>query len=101
MGRIDARPVATRPTLTTSREFFAVAVIIVVVGYAVILKHGWVLTRIDIISGIVALGALAYSFRIADPAPMTDEALKRDELLSQAAVFVLFLAFYSITAGSD
>ena len=59
------------------------------------------LTRIDYISAIVALGALPYSFMLADPAPMTEEAIKRDELLSQFAVFVVFLAFYSITAGSD
>ncbi len=101
MGRTDARPVATRPTLVTIREFLAAAVVIAAIGYAVILKHGWVVTRIDIISGIVALGSLVYSLRLADPVPMTDEAWKRDELLSQVAVFVLFLAFYSITAGSD
>lgn len=101
MGRTDARAAAMRPTLATSRGFFAAAVLVEVVGYAIILKQGWLLTRIDHISAIVAIGALAYSFRIADPAPMTDEALKRDELLSQFAVFVVFLAFYAITAGSD
>ncbi len=101
MGRTDTRADAMRPTLATSREFFAVAVVIVVVGCAIIFRHRWILTRIDIVSGIVALGALAYSLRLADPAPMTDEAIKRDELLSQFAVFVVFLAFYAMTAGSD
>jgi len=101
MGRTDTRADAMRPTLATSRGFFAVAVIIVVVGCAIVFRHRWIVTRIDIVSGIVALGALAYSFRLADPAPMTDEAVKRDELLSQFAVFVVFLAFYAITAGSD
>src|SRR5208337_4487074 len=97
----DARSHAMRPTLATSREFLAAAVVIVVVGCAVILKYRWIVTRIDIVSAILAAGALWYSFRLADPAPMTDETLRRDELLSQFAVFVLFLVFYSITAGSD
>ena len=105
MGRTDAtdaRASATPPTLATSRGFFAVAVAVVVVGYAVILWHHWILTRIDIISAIVALGALAYSFWLTDSERLIVEtALKRDELLSQFAVFVVFLAFYSITAGSD
>ena len=101
MGRTDARSHAMRPTLATSREFLAAAVVIVVVGCAVILKYRWIVTRIDIVSAILAAGALWYSFRLADPAPMTDENLRRDELLSQFAVFVLFLVFYSITAGSD
>lgn len=95
--RIDS----TRPTLATSRGFFAAAVLIAEVGYAVILLRGWHVTRLDIISGILALGALAYSFRLADPTPVTDEAIKRDEMLSQFAVFVVFLVFYVITAGSD
>src|ERR1019366_229114 len=102
MGRTDARAVATHPTLATSREFFAAAVVFVVVGYAVILKHGWVVTRIDIISAIVALGALVYSFWLTDAERLIVEtAFKRDEMLSQFAVFVVFLAFYAITAGSD
>jgi hypothetical protein len=102
MGRTDARAVATHPTLATSREFFAAAVVILVVGYAVILKHGWVVTRIDIISAIVALGALVYSFWLTDSERLIVEtAFKRDEMLSQFAVFVVFLAFYAITAGSD
>ncbi len=102
MGRTDARGVVTHPTLATSREFLTAAVVIVVVGYAVILKHGWVLTRIDIISAIVALGALGYSFWLPDSERLIVEtAFKRDERLSQFAVFVVFLAFYAITAGSD
>ncbi len=92
---------ASRPSLATSREFFAVALVVVVAGCAIVFRHRWMLTRLDIVSVIVALGALAYSFRLVDPAPMTDEAIKRDELLSQIAVFVVFLAFYAMTAGSD
>ena len=61
MGRTDARALATRPTLATSRQFLAAAVVIVVVGYAVILWHGWILTRIDWLSLIVAVGALAHA----------------------------------------
>jgi hypothetical protein len=102
MGRTDARAVAMQPTLATSRQFLAVAVAIVVVGYAVILKHGWMLTRIDYISAIIAIGALAYSFRLTSSERLiSEQAIRRDELLSQIAVFVLFLAFYAITAGSD
>ena len=32
---------------------------------------------------------------------VAEQAIRRDELLSQFAVFVLFFAFYSLTAGSD
>jgi len=90
-----------RPTLATSRVLFAVAVVVVAVGSAFIVRFGWQLTRLEVISGILALGALAGSFAVADPVPMTDAAIKRDEMLSQFAVFVAFLAFYAITAGSD
>src|SRR5271169_7095070 len=102
MGRTDARRSAMRPTLATSRELLAAAVIIVVVGFAVILEHGWSVTRIDWLSLIVAIGALAYSFWLPDSERfIAEKVAKRDELISQLAVFVLFLAFYSITAGSD
>jgi hypothetical protein len=102
MGRTDARALATRPTLATSRQFLAAAVVIVVVGYAVILEQRWELTRIDWISLIVAVGALAYSYWLPDSERfIAEKVAKRDELFSQFAVFVLFLAFYSITAGSD
>jgi hypothetical protein len=101
MRRTDARASAVRATLATSREFFAAAVVIEFVGFAIVLRHHWILTRIDWASLIVSIGALACSFRMADPEPMTDQAFRRDELLSQFAVFVVFLAFYSITAGSD
>jgi hypothetical protein len=89
------------PSLATSRGFFAAAVVFVVMGSAVILRQGWILTRLDWISAILASGAFAYSFWLADPVPMTDEGRKRNEMLSQFAVFVVFLAFYAITAGSD
>ena len=92
---------ALGPSLATSRGFLAAAVVFVVVGYAVIIWHGWHLTRLDWIAAILASGALAYSFRLVDPVPMTADAVKRDEMLSQVAVFVAFLAFYAITAGSD
>jgi hypothetical protein len=91
-----------RPTLATSRGFFAAAVAIVVVGYAIILKQRWDLTRLDHISAIVAVGALAYTYRLKRSEQLIAEAaVRRDELLSQFAVFALFLAFYAITAGSD
>ena len=102
MGRTDARATAMRPILATSRQFLAAAVVIVVVGYAVILWHGWELTRIDWVSLIVAVGALAYSYWLPDSERfIAEKVARRDELSSQFAVFVLFLAFYSITAGSD
>src|SRR5580704_1638572 len=102
MGRTNARAPARRPTLATSRQFFVAAVVIVVVGYAVILEQRWELTRIDWISLILAVGGLAYSYWLPDSVRFIAETVpERDELLSQFAVFVLFLAFYSITAGSD
>src|SRR5258707_10000488 len=102
MGRTDARAPATRPTLATSRQFLTAAVVIVVVGYAVILEQRWELTRIDWLSLILAIGALAYSYWIPDSERfIAEKVAKRDELFSQFAVLVLFLAFYSITAGSD
>jgi len=55
----ESRAVAMRPTLATSREVFAAAVVFVVVGYIVILPHGWQLTGIDRVSAIVALGGLS------------------------------------------
>jgi len=47
MGRTDAHATAMRPTLSTSRGIFFAAVVIVVVGFAVIPWHRWYLTRID------------------------------------------------------
>ena len=91
-----------RPTLATSRQFLVAAVVIVVVGYAVILEQRWQLTRIDWISFIIAVGALTHSYWLPDSERfIAEKVTKRDELFSQFAVFVLFLAFYSITAGSD
>ena len=101
MDRTDAPDTPMCPSLKTSREFFAAAVVIIVVGYAVILRQGWTLTRIDAIAGILAVVLWEYSFWLADPVPMTDALIKRDERLSQFAVFVMFLALYGITAGSD
>lgn len=101
MDRSSARAAAAPPTVATCRELLAAAAVIVVVGFAVIFKAHWEVTRIDILSAILAFAALAYSFRLADPVPMTAAAAKRDEMLSQAAVFVLFLAFYSFSSGSD
>jgi hypothetical protein len=99
---VPDRSRANRPSLTTSRRLFALAVVVEVVGYAVILEHGWILTRIDWISLILAVGALAYSYRLPDSDRfVAEDVARRDELLSQFAVFVLFMAFYSITAGSD
>jgi len=92
---------ANRASLSTSRGFLAAAAVILVVGYAVILWHGWVLTRIDIISTIITVGALAYSFRLSNARLLSEDLIERDELLSQFAIFALFLAFYAITAGSD
>lgn len=58
------------------------------------------MTRLDHISAIVAIGALAYSFRLKDSDHLVGEqAARRDELFSQFPVFVLFLAFYAIPAG--
>ena len=46
--------------------------------------------------------ATAEISRLKEPGRMTEElAARRDEMLSQVAVFVAFLAFYAITAGSD
>lgn len=101
MPPISERFDSMRPTLATSRGFFLAAWFIVAGGCALDLRFGWQLTRLDIISGILALGALAYSYKLADCMPMTADAVKRDEMLSQFAVFVAFLAFYAITAGSD
>ena len=92
---------AGKPSLATSRALFAAAAIFFVIGYAVILRFGWHLTRLGVVSGVLAFAALAASFRLTDPAPITDAAIKRDELLSQFAWFVAFLVFYSVTAGSD
>jgi len=102
MGRTDVRAAATQPTLATSREFFSAALAILVAGYVIVFWRGWTLTRIDWFSAILASAALGYSFSLREPDRLThDAAAKRDELLSQFAVFVVFLAFYSITAGSD
>jgi hypothetical protein len=87
------------PTLSTGRGLFFTAVLIVVVGYAIILWHRWYMTRIDWLSAIVAIGGLAYSFRLIPTERLTTEtAAGRDELLSQVvAVFVLLLAFYAFS----
>src|SRR5215469_4917232 len=93
---------ATRPTLATSRRMLGAAVIFSVLGFAFILYQRWELTRIDWIAAILASAAFAYTFWIVDSERMVVEsAAPRDELFSQFAVFVVFLAFYSITAGSD
>lgn len=102
MPPISARLGVNRPSLATCREYFAFAAVFVVVGFSFILWHRWELTRLDWISAILAAGGLTYSLRLKEPGRMTDEAAaKRDEMFSQFAVFVAFLAFYSITAGSD
>ncbi len=90
----------TRPTLATTRKLLAAGAICAIAGCLVIRWLDEDQTRIALISLIVALGALAASFTLSDPEPMTEAALKRDELLSQAAVFILFLAFYAATAGT-
>ena len=101
-SNVFGRGSVNRPSLATSRRFFAAAVVIMVVGYGVILRQGWQPTRLDAISAIVALGALLFSYWLTDSERLIVEAaVKRDELLSQVAVFVGFLAFYAITAGSD
>ena len=102
MPPVSERIGVNRPSLATSRKFFGFATIFVVVGYAFIIRHGWELTRLDWIAAILAVGGLAYSMRLKEPGRMTEEAAaRRDEMLSQVAVFVAFLAFYAITAGSD
>jgi len=102
MPAISSRRDSTHPSLATSREFFSFAVVFAVVGFAFILWRGWSLTRLDWISAIVASTAFAYSFWMTDPAPPPTAAqIRRDELLSQFAVFAVFLVFYSITSGSD
>lgn len=90
------------PSLKTGRRFLLVALVFMIVGSAIVLWKGWELTRLDAISGIIALGVLIYSFRLMGSERLTVEtAARRDELFSQIAVFALFLAFYGITAGSD
>ena len=102
MGRTNAPVGGARPNLDTSRRFLTAAVVFAILGFAVILRHGWLLTRIDWISAILASGMLAFSYWLPDSERFTAEKVaKRDELFSQLAVFVFFLAFYSITAGSD
>jgi hypothetical protein len=101
MERTDAPAARTHPTLAVSRGFLASAVVFAMLGFAVIRQHGWILSRIDWISAILASAAFAYSFWIDDPVPMTDAAIKRDEMFSVFAVFAAFLVLYAITAGSD
>ena len=102
MGRTNAPVGGARPNLDTSRRFLTAAVVFAILGFAVILRHGWLLTRIDWISAILASGMLAFSYWLPDSERFTAEKVaKRDELFSQLAVFVLFLTFFSITAGSD
>ena len=97
----DAHPALTRPNLATSRRLFAAALTFAVVGYVLIFRFGWQVTRLDIIARLLAVGALAGSFALVDPSPMNEIAARRDELLSQFAVFVAFLSFYAMNAGSD
>ena len=98
----SARFGANRPNLATCREFFVFAMVFVIMGFALILWNRWELTRLDWISAILAAGGLTYSMRLKEPGRLSEEAAaKRDEILSQIAVFVAFLTFYSITAGSD
>jgi hypothetical protein len=93
---------ATRPTLANSRRLLEAAVTFSVLGFAFILYQRWQLTRLDWIAAILAAAALAYSFWITDSERLVVEsAAPRDEMFSQFAVFVAFLVFYSITAGSD
>ena len=101
MPASSGRLSSTHPSLATSRGFFGFAVAFAIAGFAVILWHGWQLSRTDWISAILASAAFAYSFWLSDPASMTEVVVARNEMLSQFAVFVTFLVFYSITAGSD
>ena len=102
MARTDEPVTAMHPNLATSRRFVAVAAAFVVIGYAVILGKGWILTRIDYIAAVLTFGTLAYSYWLTDSQRLTDEvSVPRDEMFSQFAVFVAFLAVYAITAGFD
>lgn len=102
MPPISERFGVNHPSLATSRKFFAFAVIFVVVGCIVILRHGWEWTQLDSISAILAAVGLTYSYWLPGSERFIAEKVqRRDEMLSQFAVFIAFLAFYSITAGSD
>jgi len=102
MDRTDAPAGAMRPNLATSRGFLAAAVVFAVLGFAVILQRGWMLTRIDWISAILASAMFAYSYWMTDSQRLVAETVvKRDEIFSQLAVFAAFLVLYAITAGSD
>ena len=102
MQHIDASGVETLPRLVRSQVLLTAAVIFCVLGFALIIRRGWIITRLDWISATLAFGALAYSFLMMDSKRLvTETAAARDERFSQFAVFVAALAFYAITAGSD
>jgi hypothetical protein len=90
------------PNLAFSQVCFALAVLFCLSVFVLIIHRGWILTRLDWISAILTFGGLASSFWLTDSKRLVAEvAAKRDELFSQRAIFVAFLAFYAITAGSD
>lgn len=102
MERTDECAAAMRPTLAHSRRFLTAAAVFAVLGYAVIIQRGWLLTRIDWLSAILASGMLAYAFWLPSSERLIVEtAVPRDERFSQFAVFATFLVLYAITAGSD
>ena len=57
--------------------------------------------RLDRVNpGVRSTGVLSYWLPDSERF-IAEKVARRDELFSQFAVFVVFLAFYSITAGSD
>lgn len=97
----DTAAGAVHPRLSTSRRLFAAGVIFAILGIAVVLWLGEQPTRLVILAGLLAFCALMASYGFSDYPPLYEVTAERDELLSQVAVFVAFLAFYAATTGTD
>ncbi|MFZ0890261.1 MAG: hypothetical protein WA005_17615 [Candidatus Binataceae bacterium] len=90
-----------QPSLATSRRFLIAGVISCLAGFPVFWRYGEHATRLDLVAAILAVGALLVSSRLAQSVSGDRASASRNELISEAAVFIAFLAFYAFTAGTD
>lgn len=93
---------AQPPTIALTREFFQLALVIVVVDAALRFRlhfgqPGW----LALAAGAVALGGIVYAAIEARRHPFAPGSEMALEGLSMFGVFVLFLAFYSATGTLD
>lgn len=97
----DASVPSVSPSLIFSRRIFIASLIVAIAGAIAMRILGQSPGRLLILSGLIALAALYATLVIPRVGPVASLPASQLELLSQGAVFALFLAFYAATAGNE